>query len=42
MLLPGLRIHIPDRTKWNGGVQRGILLFMDGSKLGGGKGVARS
>ena len=38
MFLPSLKIPIPEREQWNGGVlqeQRGITIFTDGSKLGG-------
>ena len=39
MFLPGLRMLIPQRAQWNGGVlqgQRFISIFTDGSKLGAG------
>ena len=42
LFLPILRILIPERAQWNGGVlqrQRGIPIFTDKSKLGGGTGA---
>ena len=42
MFLPVLKMLIPERAQWNGGVlqgQRGIPIFTDGSKLGGGTGA---
>ena len=42
MFLTGFSILIPERAQWNGGVyqgQRGILIFIDESKLGRGTGA---
>ena len=42
LFLSDLRILIPERAQWNGGVpqgQRGMPIFTDGSKLGGGTGA---